>query len=41
MPSVVDAAPTRGRVWLAALALLHVVVFGALVVMAVVARSPA
>ncbi len=33
--------PTRGRAWLAVLALLHLMVFGALVVVAVSARSPA
>ena len=33
--------PTRGRAWLAVLALLHLMVFGALVVVAVLARSPA
>ena len=32
--------PTRGRSWLAVLALLHVMLFGTLVVSAVLARSP-
>ena len=33
--------PARGRTWLAVLALLHVMAFGALVAVAVLARSPA
>jgi hypothetical protein len=33
--------PARGRAWLAVLALLHLIVLGALVMMAVAARSPA
>jgi len=33
--------PARGRAWLAVLALLHLMAFGALVAVAVLARSPA